>query len=243
MTTEKNRPDGLTDLDPTKTNAEQGLYRKFDVRRVDGSDQPGGKHDDSEYFVLDRKHDVHARAAIHAYAVACATTHPHLSADLMARYGLGSAASDEVVPADHFNGDTSSLTRSIVRLLEMDAVGFLAPDVFRAHGRKLLNGAGGRLATLPSYTPGPKQPSRLVAQSATRTDGHRVPLTVRDVLAALDTFEIVGENNLSRDPSSEERFILKEFVAHVFGGYAVQQPASIDAHGKPSDGPDETGSI
>ncbi|OMZ35865.1 hypothetical protein AQ862_06600 [Burkholderia pseudomallei] len=63
------------------------------------------------------------------------------------------------------------------------------------------------------------------------------------MLAALDTFEIVGENNLSRDPSSEERFILKEFVAHVFGGYAVQQPASIDAHGEPSDGPDETGSI
>ncbi|MBW4947595.1 hypothetical protein KZW06_28965, partial [Klebsiella pneumoniae] len=72
MTTDKSCADVLTDLDPNKTSAEQGLYRKFDVRRIDGSDQPGGKHHDSEYFVLDLKHDLHARAALRAYAAVCA---------------------------------------------------------------------------------------------------------------------------------------------------------------------------
>ncbi|HHY6930491.1 TPA: hypothetical protein ACV4T7_004442 [Burkholderia ambifaria] len=243
MTTKKGRPDGLKHLDPSKTSAEQGLYRKFDVRRVDGSDQPGGKHVDSEYFVLDLKHDVHARTAIRAYAVACATTHPHLSVDLMARYELGSAASPEAVPADNFNGDTNRLIRSILWLLEMDAAGFLAPDVFNAHGRKLLDGAAGRLAALPAYNPGPKQPTRLVAQSVTRTDAPRPPLTAQDALAAIDTFEIVGENNQAREPNSEDRFILEEFVAHMFGGYPVRQPAGTDTHGMPSGGSDNTGSI
>jgi len=243
MTTEKGRPDGLHDLDPSKTSAEQGLYRKFDVRRVDGSDQPGGKHDDSEYFVLDLTHDVHARAAIQAYATSCATTHPHLSVDLMARYGLGWAASHKAVPADNFNGDTSSLIRSILWLLEMDAAGFLALDVFNVHGRKLLDAAAGRLAALPTYIPGPKQPSRLIAQSAARTDDRRAPLTAQDALAAIDTFEIVGENNQSREPNSEDRFILEEFIAHVFGGYTVRRPADNGTHGMPSGGSDETGSI
>jgi len=73
--------------DATKTNAEQGLYRKFEVRRVDGSDATGGKHDGCEYFVLDMTHDAHAPAALRAYAQACASTHPHLSADLMVRFG------------------------------------------------------------------------------------------------------------------------------------------------------------
>ncbi|WGS44032.1 hypothetical protein LFL97_25820 [Burkholderia sp. JSH-S8] len=143
---EKNRADALTDRDQIKTNAEQGLYRKFDVRRVDGSDQPGGKHHDCEYFVLDIAHDQHARAALHAYASACVSTHPDLSADLIARYALA--------PVD--------------------------------------------------------QPAPLTAQAA---------------LAAIETFEIVGENNGSREPNSDDRFILTEYVAHLFGGYPVEQPA------------------
>lgn len=73
--------------DASKTNAEQGLYRKFEVRRVDGSDAPGGKHHGCEYFMLDITHDRHAPAALRAYAASCAGTHPHLSADLVARYG------------------------------------------------------------------------------------------------------------------------------------------------------------
>lgn len=83
---------GLPEHDASKTNAEQGLYRKFDVRRLDGSDEPGGKHYGCEYFVLDLTHDPHAPAALRAYAQACAHTHPPLSADLQQRYGT--------VPAD-----------------------------------------------------------------------------------------------------------------------------------------------
>lgn len=74
--------------DTTRPAEEQGVFRKFDVRRVDGSDRPGGKHHGCEYFTLDIDHDPHAPAALLAYAQACAATHPHLSADLMQRYGL-----------------------------------------------------------------------------------------------------------------------------------------------------------
>ncbi|CAJ7122388.1 gp03 [Burkholderia pseudomallei] len=81
-------PSPLTERDYDLHEHEQGLYRKFDVRRVDGSSEPGGKHHDCEYFVLDMTHDQHARAALRAYADACASTHPELSADLIARYAL-----------------------------------------------------------------------------------------------------------------------------------------------------------
>lgn len=68
-------------------NTEQGIFRKFAVRRVDGSDAPGGKHDGCEYFVLDMTHDKHAPAALLVYADSCRTTHPRLSEDLISRFG------------------------------------------------------------------------------------------------------------------------------------------------------------
>lgn len=73
--------------DVTKPAEEQGLFRKFDVRRVDGSDAPGGKHHGCEYFVLDLDHDTHAPAALRTYAQACNETHPQLSAELSERFG------------------------------------------------------------------------------------------------------------------------------------------------------------
>lgn len=83
------RPDGrLPERDPSKPNTEQGLYRKFDVRRTDGSDQPGGKHDGCEYFVLDVTHDPHARPALAAYRDSVAATHPDLARDMGEQYGL-----------------------------------------------------------------------------------------------------------------------------------------------------------
>lgn len=54
----------LPERDPTRTNAQQGLYAKFIVRRTDGSDAPGGKHHGCDYFVLDVTHDKHAKAAL-----------------------------------------------------------------------------------------------------------------------------------------------------------------------------------
>ncbi|KVM72586.1 hypothetical protein WJ61_01100 [Burkholderia ubonensis] len=96
---QQSRADALTERDTSKTNAEQGLYRKFDVRRVDGSDQPGGKHHDCEYFVLDLNHDGYARAALRAYARACAAEFPVLAADLIARYGPDPVEQPAAAPA------------------------------------------------------------------------------------------------------------------------------------------------
>lgn len=61
----------------------QGLYRKFGpIRRTDGRDEPGQKHENCRYFVLDIDHDIHARAAIEAYAKSCKEEYPLLAADL-----------------------------------------------------------------------------------------------------------------------------------------------------------------
>lgn len=68
-----------------------GLYRKYDVRRVDGTDQPGGKHDGCDLFVLDLTHDEHARYAAWMYALSCQREFPELAADLIAKltpYGV-----------------------------------------------------------------------------------------------------------------------------------------------------------
>lgn len=59
-----------------------GFYRKFDVKRADGSSAPGRKHEHCSYFVLDLDHDKHAFPAIKAYAKSCREEFPFLSADL-----------------------------------------------------------------------------------------------------------------------------------------------------------------
>jgi hypothetical protein len=74
--------------DPTRTAEQQGLFQKFDVRRTDGSSEPGGKHHGCRYFVLDMNHDPHAGLALMAYAASCKDTHPQLSADLLAHLRL-----------------------------------------------------------------------------------------------------------------------------------------------------------
>lgn len=61
----------------------RGVYRKYDIRRTDGSSEPGGKHYDCTYFVLDIEHDPFAIPALRAYAEACRETHPKLANDLL----------------------------------------------------------------------------------------------------------------------------------------------------------------
>ena len=79
--------DDLPERDTTKTAEQQGLFRKFDVRRVDGSDQLGGKHHGCRYYVLDVDHDPYAAAALGAYADACKESHPELARDLREKWG------------------------------------------------------------------------------------------------------------------------------------------------------------
>ena len=83
--------DRRTDLPPRAIGVPdtgQGLFQKFEVRRTDGSSEPGGKHEGCEYFVLDTDHDPHAAAALRAYAAACEASHPLLARDLRERYHL-----------------------------------------------------------------------------------------------------------------------------------------------------------
>jgi hypothetical protein len=60
----------------------RGLYDKFKVERTDGSSAPGGKHDGCRYFVLDASCDLHAIAALMAYAESCQADYPLLARDI-----------------------------------------------------------------------------------------------------------------------------------------------------------------
>jgi hypothetical protein len=64
------------------SDAEKGLYAKYAVTRLDGRSEPGCKHADCQYFVLDITHDPFAAAAVRAYATACKRQFPTLAHDL-----------------------------------------------------------------------------------------------------------------------------------------------------------------
>lgn len=83
----------LPPRDTSRTAEAQGLFHKFDVRRTDGSSAPGEKHHGCYYFVIDVDHDVHAKAALTAYAAACESTHPELARDLREKWGAINASS------------------------------------------------------------------------------------------------------------------------------------------------------
>jgi hypothetical protein len=80
--------DNLPQRDETQQAEAQGLFRKFDVKRLDGSDAPGGKHNNCFNFVLDVDHDKHAPAAMRAYAASCRADHPLLAQDIIDRVGI-----------------------------------------------------------------------------------------------------------------------------------------------------------
>lgn len=60
----------------------RGLYGKFYIERTDGKSEPGQKHHNCDYFVLDLTHDPFAWMALAAYSRACEKEYPLLSADL-----------------------------------------------------------------------------------------------------------------------------------------------------------------
>lgn len=62
---------------------ERGIYGKYHVSRVDGSSEPGSKHEHCSYWVLDLTHDPHALPAYKAYAEACAEEYPVLAAEIL----------------------------------------------------------------------------------------------------------------------------------------------------------------
>ena len=60
-----------------------GIYKKFSVRRTDGSSDKYRKHAVCEYFVLDWKHDPFTIPAMKAYAAACKSKYPELASDIL----------------------------------------------------------------------------------------------------------------------------------------------------------------
>jgi len=60
-----------------------GLFHKFDVSRVDGSSEPGGKHEHCNYFVLDINCDPYAVSALLKYAYSCKAEYPLLADELV----------------------------------------------------------------------------------------------------------------------------------------------------------------
>lgn len=65
------------------SDKQRGLYAKYEVKRLDGSSEPGGKHENCFYFVLDCDHDPHAAKALHAYYQSCRKDFPFLAEDLL----------------------------------------------------------------------------------------------------------------------------------------------------------------
>lgn len=110
----------LPERDASIPAEQQGMFRKFDVRRVDGSDQPGGKHHGCTYFVLDLDHDPCARPALAAYAAACESTHPALAADLRTKWGaqpvVRKPLTDEQIQNLLGFGDPTEQEKHLIRL-------------------------------------------------------------------------------------------------------------------------------
>ena len=101
--------------DTSKPEEEQGMFHKFNVQRVDGSDKEGGRHHGCAYWVIDLDHDKHATAALRAYAIDCKKTHPELSKDLIARFGESVQASAEPIAYLYHDGeDKYSIPKAIL---------------------------------------------------------------------------------------------------------------------------------
>jgi hypothetical protein len=52
-------------------------------------------------------------------------------------------------------------------------------------------------------------------------------LTAQQAIDFIEGFEIVGDNNASRDPTEEEKFVLREFVLQLFDEARVSLFAKI----------------
>lgn len=85
-----------------------GLYNKFNVTRTDGTSEPGRKHHDCEYFVLDVTHDKHSHAALLAYADSCEAEFPFLARDLRIQAKL-----QTIGPSTFFGKTTKALLAAL----------------------------------------------------------------------------------------------------------------------------------
>lgn len=80
----RDAPSSAASGETKAADTERGLYRKYDVRRLN---DPSGKHVDCEYYVLDLMHDKYSADALEAYCRACTKEFPSLSIDLYQKAG------------------------------------------------------------------------------------------------------------------------------------------------------------
>lgn len=83
-----------------------GLYQKYEVKRVDGRDAPGEKHENDCLFVLDVTHDPAARKAMRQYARSCERTRPVFSSEILGLLGRHEPCG--YVCCDGFEGEQMS---------------------------------------------------------------------------------------------------------------------------------------
>ena len=109
----------------------KGLYNKFVVQRTDGSSEPGRKHANCEYFVIDLTHD--PSLATHV-ADACESTRPVLARDLRSRLNKEAVRWEAKLAALRAPVDVDGMLRST--LTEDDAEGLAreAIELFSTHG-------------------------------------------------------------------------------------------------------------
>lgn len=80
--------DMRTPMEFRESGTTDRMYMKYHVTRVDNSDLPGGKHDGCPLFVLDLRHDPHARIAATRWAQsASASGKRGVAADLIELVG------------------------------------------------------------------------------------------------------------------------------------------------------------
>lgn len=134
-------------------------------------------------------------------------------------------------PIDDFNGDTNSLIRSIMTLLEVDAAAVLGPHGVGGHSRKLLAAAAARLAAAPPHDPGPKRLRQFVAQSG----GSSAPADARAAFDYDDVVSICDAHGLSLPVDCIEMVV--EIVK--LSGLLGIRPASATETGAEDAIPDE----
>lgn len=69
---------------PVDPDRQRGLYRKYELYRVDETDPTQRSLVFDPFFVLRYTRDPHARVALAAYAKSCEADYPQLAADLRA---------------------------------------------------------------------------------------------------------------------------------------------------------------
>lgn len=241
----------LPERDPALFTEQQGLFHKFDVRRVDGSDQPGGKHHGCRYYVIDVDHDPHAAAALGAYANACQSTSPALARDLREKWGAAPQPAQVpkgwmLFPVEAWRflaGESSLAGVHFGETVNDDKTGRKKPFWWRSHIRHMLTAApspdriaeGGEAVPLAfgsgDYT---VEVGRYVDQQAVFIAPARprgVPGELAPPTTGADRYRLVPGERVMTFPTEAQAFAVAEAIAgrkiNRVGGHPVPPSVAV----------------